>query len=231
MNRNEMRTLLFATWAFVVGCGADELAPSSASDAKSAEDQQSAELDSGSHDDTALEDTSPSPDAIQPVSEAAGPMSDAAPSEATPSESDGAPELEDVAPGACHAYKNIAPAIEGMRVPEVLPTPAGGTFVDGVYRETAFVTYTGPGGAAGLDGIRHQLTGVFSGNAYSIVFAQPNGGEGRSTVQLAPSGAHTNGTVLCPSGRTFDFDGYDATPTRVIFYSSTSNTSYTLDRP
>jgi hypothetical protein len=226
MNRNEMRALLFATWAVAVGCGADDLAPAFVSDASSAEEQRSAELDGGSPEDTALEKTSPSADAVQPMSEAAGPMSEAA-----PSESDGAPELEDVAPGACHAYRNTALAIEGIRVAEVLPTPIGGTLFDGVYRETAFVSYTGPGGAAGPDGVRHQLTGVLSGNAYSIVFSQPNGGEGRSTVQLAPSGGHTNGTVLCPSGRTFDFDGYDATPTRVIFYSSTSNTSYTLDRP
>jgi hypothetical protein len=137
---------------------------------------------------------------------------------------------EDVAAGSCNAYADTAPRIDVTWSPTTIPAPLGGTIVDGVYDESAFVHYTGAGGDAGATGQTHQYMAVIAGGVMQVVYSDTPGVDVHMTVQLAPSGTAPNMKESCPTMAAQIWDGYTATPSQVTFYGSTHGESFTLLR-
>jgi hypothetical protein len=144
---------------------------------------------------------------------------------------DGTFVVED-ATAACNDVINVAPVIAGQRVAAALPTPHGGTIVDGTYIETAYTIYTGAGGAMGPEGMDHQFTAVIGGGTARVAFLT-NGVQKRYTFRIETSGTQTTWTFTCPPTMAPIVYGFDASQTQIMLYITadpTNQRTFTLSR-
>jgi hypothetical protein len=100
---------------------------------------------------------------------------------------------------ACNALVNSAPGVHVVSVPANLPTPTGGTIVDGTYYLTENNIYTGPGGSSGASSGLIRNTYVFqSGLLNAVTWHDGIAGDGdRSTWSVHVSGSQLVSAPTC----------------------------------
>ena len=138
----------------------------------------------------------------------------------------------DDASAGCNDVVNTAPVFDGRRVALGIPTPSGGTIVEGTYYETDYTIYTGPGGATGPEGMDHQITAVIAGPIVRIAYLM-NGIQKRYTFTMTTSGTQTTWTFSCPPTQAPIVYGFDASPARIVLYITidpTNQRTFTLTR-
>ena len=138
----------------------------------------------------------------------------------------------DDASAGCNDVVNVAPVIAGQIVAANLPTPMGGTMVDGTYFETAYTIYAGPGGATGPEGVDHQLTAILAGRTARVAVLA-NGVQKRYVFNIATSGTQTTWTPSCPPNQGPIPYGFDASAAQIVLYLTNDPTSlrtFTLTR-
>ena len=140
--------------------------------------------------------------------------------------------MVDAGAGACNSYANTAPIIQETCVASSAPTPQGGTPADGLYYETEFDAYTGPTGMSGACGMPHSFMAVVTGSLIDVVsFDGTTMAEDRYSASFAIQGTTMTWTFSCPTGRSQVTFGYDAAPTKLVFYGTGSSSySFTLTR-
>lgn len=149
-----------------------------------------------------------------------GPLGDGGVDGPTPAPEGGASEggAADSAPAEdagsnCTNQENSAPAITSNANPNPLPTPQGGTVVDGTYYLTSETAY----GSTTNGGTKHQETLVISKGTMAIVKIGLTNPIDRATWTFTTSGTNLTRTRTCPSAKTETL-GYDAAPASFITY-------------
>lgn len=121
--------------------------------------------------------------------------------------------------GACNALANTAPSVPETQVAGDPPTPAGGTFVPGLYYLTRWQVFTGNGGASGPTGNTRTHAINFHSTTYDEVLADNGGMDQRSVRTWSFSGTFLDSMQLCPTMEDLG-DDYTATPTTLILQAS-----------
>jgi hypothetical protein len=137
---------------------------------------------------------------------------------------------------ACNALQSASP-VPVIQVASSQPPPVGGSIVDGSYRMTSVVDYTGDGGATGPTGEMWGLTLEIAGSDWQFdeLYASPaqptrhfqhndtliNVYDSSFGPSVSFYGAHCSWPVVGPAGAVSDYAvQYTATATELILYSS-----------
>jgi len=129
--------------------------------------------------------------------------------------------------GACNALDAMATALQIVNCIDTLeggtvPTPAGGTIVDGTYTLSAATLYQ-PGTCPG--GFEYGITLTISGECWQQAIAYPADGGGGAYANANFSGVMTSGTNLAGGTLSCGYSpvessSYTATPTTLTMFSS-----------
>ena len=128
--------------------------------------------------------------------------------------------------GGCNTIDNAATKFTSTKSTAAMPTPAGGTIVDGTYFETAETAYeastAGPGGD-------HQETNVIAAGKLEVVKLGVTNPIDRTSWTFTTSGTTLTLTRTCPSAKTQPL-GFTASGNTLMVFDSLAKTVKTYTK-
>lgn len=120
--------------------------------------------------------------------------------------------------GACNSIAIAAPSVSATKgvaaAGTLMPTPEGGTLVDGTYFLTAHESF-------GVDPkpMTYKTVLVFAGGKLELAQIRNNGAEERANFAVTVTKTSFSALSTCPStGQSLAYDSYTATPTQIRLF-------------